>query len=563
MEKKRSAKGHWQSVVGTGILGASLILPPMAAIAQTPVPALPVDSGITGFEPKYTLHLPLTELQQQLETNTPLTDAFYNFITNLGITINTVGQIAGADKKVGDIDLLNKMLLRSQQFVTTSLRVATADAGREVDPLYAHIGELVVDFIAGFPQTGSDYPTVAGGATTVISYNSPVHPKESEQDGGNKNSRLFNELAHMMLSLPIETIRNQIRLDSPSVLRMLEEAHSQSYENKMSLIYPEFVPQDILKERVERQQEAFGVVLPRNNQSFLRYIAHADLLKMLIPPTGQEYQVTHEAMAALTASLMTKHGMAEYKILEAFDAILKHNGTIFDESTTDKGLIVLNTVLGDLITANLLEKSKTDAEIPIGATIHNFVVGQRVDKGDYDYITPVAFATNRVAGQPLENMQTLRMNGFGNDMKITAVLEDGTHINVPHDFQPHPNDPNSIVMRLSHLLNNIPGQGPIDIRDLNLIIETKFTASAYNVGLPEQVFVQTVRLSDRYGDMFDSQNGTLYDIFVQNGKEEVQRLSSIDSSTIHPIAREKKPLRPDLRMNGKRQSEQQFRRRNR
>ena len=47
-------------------------------------------------------------------------------------------------------------------------------------------------------------------------------------------------------------------------------------------------------------------------------MAQADLLKIIIPPTGQEYQVTHEAMAALTASLMIKHGMAEYKIFRGF-----------------------------------------------------------------------------------------------------------------------------------------------------------------------------------------------------------------------------------------------------
>ncbi len=398
----------------------------------------------------------------------------------------------------------------------------------------------------------------------MITYNNPVHPKVNDQDRDNRNSRLFNELAHVIFSWPIETIHSQIGSDSPSILRMLEEAHSQYFESKMSLIYPEFVPQDILKERIEHQQEAFGVVLPRNNQSFLRYMAQADLLKIIIPPTGQEYQVTHEAMAALTASLMIKHGMAEYKILEAFDAILKHNGAIFDENTTDKGLIIFNDVLGDLVTVNLLESSKSDAEIPVGVSINNFMIGQRIDTGDYDYITPIAFAINRVAGQPLENIQALRMNGFGDEIKITAVLPDGIHINVPHDFRPHPNDPNSIVMRLPHILSNIPGQDPIDIRGLNLFIETKFTGSAYNIGLPEQVFAQTLRLSDKYDDMFDSLNDvSLYDTFVQNGKEEIQRLDQIDSATVHPIAREKKLLRPDPRNNGRLQAEQHFRRRNR
>ena len=107
------------------------------------------------------------------------------------------------------------------------------------------------------------------------------------------------------------------------------------------------------------------------------------------------------------------------------------------------------------MTVNLLESSKSDAEIPVGVSINNFMIGQRIDTGDYDYITPIAFAINRVAGQPLENIQALRMNGFGDEIKITAVLPDGIHINVPHDFRPHPNDPNSIVMRLPHILSNI------------------------------------------------------------------------------------------------------------
>lgn len=562
MEKKSPGNKNLSKNIGMGVLGAFLLLAPITALAQSPQPPL-VGLTAANFELANKLYLPVVESQQRLEYGTPVTDAVYKFITDLGITVDTVGQITGADERVGDIDLLNKMLLRSQQYVLASLRVASADAGREVDPLYTRIGELIVDFIAGFPRTGSNYPTVAGGATTVITNNNPVHPKVGEQDQENRNSRLFNELAHMILSWPIETIRHQVGRDSPSVLRMLEEAHSQFFENKMSLIYPEFVPQKILKERIERQREAFGVVLPRNNQSFLRYMAHADLLKMLIPPTGQEYQMTHEALAALTASLMTKHGMAEYKILEAFDAILKHNGTIFDESTTDKGLILLNAVLSDLVTANLLENSKSDAEIPAGVSIHNFMVGQRVDGGDYDYITSIAFATNRVAGQPLENMQTLRMNGFGDGIRITARLNDGTVINVPHDFQPHPNDPNSIVMRLPHILDNIPGQGPIDIRTLDLVIETKFSTSAQDIGLPEQVFIQIVRLSDRYDDMFDSQDGSLYDAFVRNGREEIGRLNQIDSSTVHPVARNQKTQRPDLRNNGRLLVEQQFRRRNR